>query len=66
VEKAGKRLVQAMHSSSLTSGQVEIDFEKAFTPIKQYFGEGAYTFEIPWEVAEENKVRIDDAIAKYW
>jgi L-ribulose-5-phosphate 3-epimerase UlaE len=66
VEKAGERLVQAMHSTSLTSGRVEIDFEKAFAAMKRYFADGAYTFEIPWEAAEENKKLIDEMIAKYW
>ena len=66
VEGAGDRLVQAMHSSSLTSGQVEIDFQEAFAAIKERFAGGAYTFEVPWEVAEENKKLIDEMVAKYW
>jgi sugar phosphate isomerase/epimerase len=66
VEKAGERLVQAMHSSSLTSGQVEIDFERAFAAMKRHFAGGVYTFEIPWDVAEENKRLIDEMIARYW
>jgi hypothetical protein len=66
IEQAGPRLVQAMHSSSLTSGQVEIDFPKAFSAMKTYFVEGAYTFEIPWDVAEENKAVIDEMISQYW
>jgi sugar phosphate isomerase/epimerase len=66
IERAGPRLVQAMHSSSLTSGQVEIDFAKAFSAMKAHFGEGAYTFEIPWDVAEENKAVIDEMVAQYW
>jgi len=55
-----------MHSSSLTSGQVEIDYPKAFAAMKERFADGAYTFEVPWEVAEENKKRIDEMVAKYW
>jgi L-ribulose-5-phosphate 3-epimerase UlaE len=66
VERAGQRLVQAMHSSSLTSGQVEIDFAQAFAAMKRNFADGAYTFEIPWEAAQENKALIDEMIARYW
>lgn len=66
VAKAGQRLVPVMHSSSLTSGQVEIDYQKAFATMKQHFADGVYTFEIPWDVAEENKVLLDEMIAKYW
>ena len=55
-----------MHSSSLLSGQVEIDFEKAFAAMKQRFADGAYTFEIPWEEAGGNKDLLDEMIAKYW
>jgi len=66
VEKAGDRLVPAMHSSDLTSGRVEIDFEKAMSALKKYFTDGAYTFEVSWDVAEANKKAIDEALAKYW
>ena len=66
IERAGKRLVPVMHSSSLTSGQVQIDFEKAIAAIKTYFADGVYTFEVPWDVAEENKQIIDAMIAEYW
>jgi len=66
VEKSGERVVQAMHSSSLVSGRVEIDFEKAFAAMKKHFADGVYTFEIPWGVAEENKKVIDEMMAKYW
>jgi sugar phosphate isomerase/epimerase len=64
--KAGPRLVQSMHSSSLTTGQVEIDFPRAFAAMKSHFVDGAYTFEIPWDVAEENKKIIDEMIAAHW
>ena len=66
VERTGERLVQAMHSSSLTSGRVAIDFEEAFAAMKKYFADGAYTFEIPWEEATQNKKLIDEMIAKHW
>jgi hypothetical protein len=33
--------------------------------MKTYFGEGVYTFEVPWEAAEENKQVIDEMIARY-
>ena len=66
VEKSGKRLVKAMHSSSLVSGRVEIDFEKAFAAMKTYFPDGVYTFEVSWKDAEENKKFLDEMIAKYW
>jgi sugar phosphate isomerase/epimerase len=66
IEAAGDRLVKSMHSSLLTTGQVEIDFEKAFAAMKKYFAGGMYTFEIAWEHAEENKKVIDEMIAKYW
>jgi sugar phosphate isomerase/epimerase len=66
VELAGSRLVPAMHSSSLTSGQVEIDYPKAFAAMKKHFAEGVYTFEVPWDVAEENKTVIDQMIAQHW
>jgi len=66
VEMAGEWLVQAMHSSDLVSGRVEIDFLKAFKAMKTYFADGVYTFEISWEVAEANKKLIDERIAKYW
>ena len=66
VEMSGKRLLKAMHSSSLISGRVEIDFEKAFAAMKTYFSDGVYTFEVPWEEAEENKKLLDEMIAKYW
>jgi hypothetical protein len=63
---AGERLVRAMHSSSLLSGQVEIDFEKAFAAMKDRFADGAYTFEIPWEEAGGNKDLLDEMIVRYW
>jgi len=66
IEMAGERLVKSMHSSSLVSGRVEIDFEKAFAAMKKYFADGVYTFEIPWEEAEANKKFLDEMIAKYW
>jgi len=66
IEMAGERLVKAMHSSVLVSGRVEIDFQKAFAAMREYFADGAYTFEIPWEVAEDNKKFVDDMIARYW
>ena len=66
IAKVGDRLVQAMHSSSLVSGQVEIDFDKTFAAMKKNFSDGAYTFEIPWEDAEANKKLIDEMVAKYW
>ncbi|MBL7199692.1 MAG: hypothetical protein ISS56_06045 [Anaerolineae bacterium] len=55
-----------MHSSSLTSGQVEIDDQRAFAAIKPAFAERAHTLEIPWDEAEANKQHIDDVIARYW
>jgi sugar phosphate isomerase/epimerase len=66
IDIAGDRLVPAMHSSSLTSGRVEIDFEQAFAAMRAHFADGAYTFEIPWEEAEDNKKLIDRMIAQYW
>jgi sugar phosphate isomerase/epimerase len=66
VERASEHLVQAMHSSSLISGQVEIDFQRAFAAMKEHFAEGAYTFEVPWETAEGNKALIDEMVARYW
>jgi sugar phosphate isomerase/epimerase len=66
IEQAGSRLVPVMHSSSLTSGQVEIDFGQAIAALKTHFADGVYTFEVPWDVAPENKRVIDEMIAKYW
>jgi sugar phosphate isomerase/epimerase len=66
IDMAGDRLVKAMHSSSLVSGQVDIDFEKAFVAMKRHFVDGVYTFEIPWEQAAENKELISEMLAKYW
>lgn len=66
VEMAGDRLAQAMHSSSLVSGRVEIDFEKAFAAMKKSFADGAYTFEVGWDTAAESKKLLDEMIAKYW
>ena len=59
-------LVRSMHSSDLTSDRVQIDWEKAIPALKESFADGAYTFEISWDVAEANKKVIDEAIAKYW
>jgi hypothetical protein len=66
VEMSGKRLAKVMHSSSLISGSVEIDFQKAFTAMKTYFSDGVYTFEISWDEAEKNKKLLDEMITKYW
>ncbi len=66
VAEAGKRLVKTMHSSSLVSGRVDIDFEKAFDAMKTYFSDGVYTFEISWQEAEENKKLLDEMMARYW
>ena len=66
VEMAGERLLQAMHSASLVSGRVQIDFQKAFATMKNRFADGAYTFEVPWDIAEANKKLIDEMIARYW
>jgi sugar phosphate isomerase/epimerase len=66
ITKAGDRLTPSMHSSDLSSDRVQIDWEKAIPALKQYFADGAYTFEISWDVAEANKKIIDEAIAKYW
>lgn len=57
---------EELHSSSLTSGQVEIDDQRAFAAIKPAFAERAHTLEIPWDEAEANKQHIDDVIARYW
>jgi len=66
IERCGERLVQAMHSSSLVSGGVEIDWPKTFAAMKKHFADGVYTFEVPWEEAEANKKIIDEAVARYW
>lgn len=66
IEQCGTRLVQAMHSSSLVTGQVQIDWPKTFAAMKKHFPDGAYTFEVPWEQAAENKKAIDEAIRKHW
>ena len=63
---AGDRLAQAMHSSSLVSGRVELDYEKAFAAMKQSFANGAYTFEVGWDTVSESKKLLDEMIAKYW
>jgi sugar phosphate isomerase/epimerase len=65
IEQCGDRLVQAMHSSSLVSGGVEIDWPKTFDAMRKHFPEGAYTFEVPWEEAEANKKIVDGVVAKY-
>lgn len=65
IKVSGERLVQAMHSSSLTSGVVQIDYQQAFAAMKEYFADGVYTFEVPWEEAEENKRVLDQMLAKY-
>jgi hypothetical protein len=54
IEASGARLVQAMHSSSLVDGRIEIDWPKALKAMETYFPDGAYTFEVPWETAEAN------------
>jgi len=66
IEQAGQRLVKAMHSSSLTSGRVEIDYPKAFAAMKKHFADGVYTFEVDWEQAEANKKLLDEMIANHW
>ncbi len=66
IEQAGKRLVKAMHSSSLVAGRVEIDFPKAFAAMKKHFADGVYTFEVGWKEAEANKKLLDEMISKYW
>jgi sugar phosphate isomerase/epimerase len=66
VEMAGDRIAQAMHSSELVSGRVEIDFEKAFAAMKKSFGDGAYTFEVGWDTVAESKKLLDEMIARYW
>jgi sugar phosphate isomerase/epimerase len=63
---AGDRLVQAMHSSDLTSGRVEINWEKAIPVMKKHFADGAYTFEVNWDRVAASKRIVDEAIAKYW
>jgi sugar phosphate isomerase/epimerase len=66
IERAGHRLVKAMHSSSLVSGQVEIDWEQAIPAMKQYFADGVYVFETGWEAATASKELVDEAITAYW
>lgn len=66
IEMCGERLVQAMHSSSLVDGRVEIDWPKAFAAMKKYFPNGAYTFEVSWDTVAESKKVLDEMIAKYW
>jgi sugar phosphate isomerase/epimerase len=66
IAQCGTKLVQSMHSSILTDGNVIIDWQKTVAAMKKYFPDGAYTFEIPWEVAAENKKIVDEALAKYW
>jgi sugar phosphate isomerase/epimerase len=65
IEKAGASLLPSMHSSILTDGRIQIDWEKTVAAMKKYFADGAYTFEIPWEVAAENKKIVDEAFAKH-
>ena len=55
-----------MPSSSLLDGRVQIDWPKTFAAMKKHWPDGAYTFEVPWETAAENKKVLDEAIAKYW
>lgn len=66
IEMAGDRLAQAMHSSSLVSGRVEINYEEAFSAMKKPFSDGAYTFEVGWDTVSESKKLLDEMIAKYW
>ena len=66
MEQCGTRLMQTMHFVSLVTGQVQVDWPKAFVAMKKYFADGACTLEGPWEHAEENKKLLDEAIAKYW
>jgi hypothetical protein len=63
IEMAGERLVQAMHSSSLVSGGVEIHWPKVFAAMENRFVGGAYTFEVPWEEAEANIQALRAALA---
>ncbi len=65
IEKCGPRLVQAMHSSSLVDGRVQIDWPKTFAAMRRHFAGGAYTFEVPWVQAEANMAIIDEAVSKY-
>jgi hypothetical protein len=64
IEMAGERLVQAMHSSSLVSSGIEIDWPKALAAMETSFGGGAYTFEVPWEEAEANIRIVRKALAQ--
>ncbi len=66
ITMAGDRLVQAMHSSALVDGRVQIDWPKAFAAMKERFADGAYTFEVSWDTVAESKKILDEAIAKYW
>ncbi|MAF09425.1 hypothetical protein CMK11_03150 [Candidatus Poribacteria bacterium] len=65
IDVAGDRLVQAMHSSSLTGGRVEIDFARAFEAMAARFADGAYTFEVPWGEAEANLRHLDRMVADH-
>lgn len=65
IELAGDRLVQAMHSSSLVSSGVEIAWPPVLKAMEERFPKGAYTFEVPWEEAAENKRAIDAALASF-
>jgi sugar phosphate isomerase/epimerase len=62
IEIAGGRLVQAMHSSSLVDGRIQIDWPKTLKAMETYFPDGAYTFEVPWETAEANIKALREAI----
>jgi len=64
IELAGPRLVQSMHSSSLVSGAVEINWPKTLAAMRTLFPGGAYTFEVPWEEAEANIKALKAAIAR--
>jgi sugar phosphate isomerase/epimerase len=63
IEKAGDRLVQAMHSSDLVDGRIQIDWPKTLKAMETYFPDGAYTFEVPWDTAEANIKALKAAIA---
>ena len=65
IEKAGSRMVRAMHSSSLFAGRVEIDWEKAVRVMKQRFADGVYVFECSWEDAIKGKALVQEMMAKY-
>lgn len=66
LESGSDRLVNPVHFGTVDPPAAEIDWDKASATIKEHLPGMIATFEISWDVAAENKKRLDEINKQYF